>query len=49
MTLPLLTTNSRSASLPITRDLTLAYGLSFVIAVVMIVASVVGLLYQTRI
>ena len=47
--MPLLTTNSRSASLPITRDLTLAYGLSFVIAVVMIVASVVGLLYQTRI
>lgn len=39
----------RSASLPVTRDLRLAYALSFVIALVMTVASVAGLLYQTRI
>ena len=40
---------SRPASLPVTRDLTLAYALSLVIALIMTVAAVVGLLYQTRI
>ena len=38
---------SQSDRLPITRDLTLAYALSLVVALVMTVASVVGLLYQT--
>jgi len=38
-----------SDRLPITRDLTLAYMLSLIIALVMTVASVVGLLYQTLI
>jgi hypothetical protein len=38
---------SQHDRLPITRDLTLAYVLSLVVALVMTVASVVGLLYQT--
>jgi len=37
------------ASLPITRDLTLAYALSLVIALIMAVAAVVGLLFRTNI
>jgi hypothetical protein len=40
---------SRPASLPVTRDLALAYALSLVIALIMTIAAVVGLLYQTRI
>ena len=40
-------TDPRSAGLPITRDLTLAYALSLVIALVVTVASADGLLYQT--
>jgi len=40
-------TGSQSAGLPITRDLTLAYAFSFVIALVMTVASAAGLLYRT--
>ena len=38
---------SPSDRLPVTRDLTLTYVLSLVVALIMIVASVVGLLYQT--
>ena len=38
---------SPSERLPITCDLTLAYALSFIVALIMTVASVVGLLYQT--
>ncbi len=43
------TSNMRSSSkrLPVTRDLTLAYVLSLIVALIMTVASVVGLLYQT--
>ncbi len=40
---------SRSAGLPITRDLTPAYALSLVVALTMTLASVVGLLYQSAI
>jgi hypothetical protein len=40
---------SPSARLPVTRDLTLAYVLSLVVALVMAVASAGGLLYQTLI
>lgn len=40
------TNQEHNASLPIKRDLTLAYALSLVVAVIMTVASVVGLLYQ---
>ena len=36
-----------SDSLPITRDLTLAYALSLVVALIMTVASVIGFLYRT--
>ncbi|HUW12114.1 MAG TPA: hypothetical protein VM537_20470, partial [Anaerolineae bacterium] len=43
------TTESRSASLPITRDLTLAYVVSLVIALIMTVAAVIGLLFRTDI
>ncbi len=43
------TGESRPASLPIRRDLTLAYALSLVIALTMAVASIVGILYQTTI
>jgi len=43
------TTSPRSASLPITRDLTLAYALSLVIAFLMTVAAVAGLLFQTEV
>jgi hypothetical protein len=38
---------SRSDPLPVTRHLTLAYVVSFVIAIIMAVVSVAGLLYQT--
>lgn len=38
---------SRPAGLPITRDLTPAYALSLIIALIMTLASVIGLLYQT--
>lgn len=38
---------SPSKRLPVTRDLTLAYALSLIVALIMTVASVVGLLYQT--
>ena len=41
------TNQEHNASLPITRDLMFAYAISFVIALVITVASVVGLLYQT--
>jgi hypothetical protein len=43
------TSNMESPSdrLPVTRDLTLAYALSLIVALIMTVASVVGLLYQT--
>ena len=40
---------SPSDRLPVTRDLTLAYVLSLIVALIMTVASVVGLLYQTAI
>ncbi len=40
---------SPSKHLPATRDLTLAYVLSLIVALIMTVASVVGLLYQTAI
>ena len=40
-------TGSPSDRLPATRDLTLAYVLSLIVALIMTVASVVGLLYQT--
>ena len=43
------TNQEHNASLPITRNLTLAYALSLVVALIMTVASVVGLLYQTLI
>lgn len=43
------TSVSQSASLPVTCDLTLAYAVSFVIALVMTVAAVAGLLYRTAI
>ena len=38
---------SQSATLPITRRLTLAYALSLLIALLIVIASFVGLLYQT--
>ena len=41
------TNQEHNASLPITRDLTLAYALSLVVALTMATASVVGLLYRT--
>jgi hypothetical protein len=40
---------SPSASLPITRSLTLVYALSFLIAILMAAASIAGLLYRTAI
>jgi len=39
--------NGGLASLPITRNLTLAFALSLIVALIMTVASVIGLLYQT--
>jgi hypothetical protein len=42
-------TDRKSASLPITRDLTLVYASSLVIALIMTAVSVAGLLHQTRI
>jgi hypothetical protein len=47
--LPLLTTESQSASLPITRTLTLVYVVSLIIALIITVSSVAGLLYRTSI
>jgi len=38
---------TRNASLPIKHNLTLIYGLTFIIAILMAVASISGLLYQT--
>lgn len=43
------TNQEQGASLPVTGVLTLAYALSLIVALIMTVASVVGLLYQTRI
>jgi hypothetical protein len=40
---------SQSAHLPITRGLTVAYALSLVITLLMVIASVIGLLYQTTV
>ncbi len=40
---------SKSAGLPITRSLTLVYALSLIIALIMTIASVAGLVYQTHI
>lgn len=41
------TNQEHNASLPIKRDLTLAYALSLVVALIMTVASVIGFLYRT--
>jgi len=41
------TNQDRNASLPLRRNLTLIYALSFIIAILMAAASVAGLLYQT--
>ena len=43
------TNQERNTSLPIRRDLTLTYALSFIIAILMAAASVAGLLYRTDI
>ncbi|MDY6878572.1 MAG: hypothetical protein SWK90_20530 [Chloroflexota bacterium] len=43
------TVGSRSAGLPVTRDLTLAYAVSFVIALLVAVAAFAGLLFRTTI
>ncbi|MCA9911032.1 MAG: hypothetical protein KC519_20395, partial [Anaerolineae bacterium] len=40
---------SLSNHLPVTRDLTMAYGLSLVIALLVTVASVGGIVYQTTV
>ena len=41
------TNQERNASLPIRRNLTLIYALSFIIAILMAAASVAGLMYRT--
>ena len=42
-------TGSRPTSLPVTRDLTLVYALSFVIALLVAVAAVAGLLFRNSV
>ena len=41
------TNQERNANLPIRRNITLTYALSFIIAILMVAASVAGLLYRT--